>query len=316
MQIVNILKESLLLSENQLNNFIATCPHRYKKYEIPKRNSTEMRAIAHPSKELKKIQRLVVKHLQDKLPIHEAACAYKKKSSIKINAQHHQCNEYLLKLDFKNFFPSIKPVLFLEELNRHNIVFDNKDLFLLNHIIFWKPKRNAGLELSIGAPSSPLISNFIMYEFDRVMALECNLIGVTYTRYADDLTFSCNERKILSEIIKLVINKLKLIFKDQIVINRLKTKFSSKKFNRHVTGVTITNDNKLSIGRERKRKISAMIDYFNKNKLNEKEIEQLKGYFAFANYIDNDFYTQMEKKYGMKSLNKLLGKNKKKTCPP
>lgn len=306
MQVFNILKENLLLSENQLNNFIATCPHRYKKYEIPKRNSNQMRTIAHPSKELKKIQRLLVKHLQETLPIHESACAYKKKASIKINAQYHQCNEYLLKLDFKNFFPSIKPILFIDTLKRHNIIFDDRDLFLLKNIIFWKPKRNADLELSIGAPSSPLISNFIMYDFDHIITLESAKLGITYTRYADDLSFSTNQKDILFEIPKLISDQLRLLFKGQLSLNETKTKFSSKKFNRHITGVTITNNNKLSVGRDRKRKISAMIHRFSKSELNEKEIEKLKGYFAFANYIDQDFYAQMEKKYTKIVINDLV----------
>ncbi|MCT7085107.1 RNA-directed DNA polymerase, partial [Salmonella enterica subsp. enterica serovar Oranienburg] len=88
-----------------------------------------------------------------------------------------------------------------------------------------------------------------------------------YTRYADDLTFSTNNKDVLFDIPDMLENVLPKYSLGRIRINHEKTVFSSKGHNRHVTGITLTNDNKLSIGRERKRKISAMIHHFINGKL-------------------------------------------------
>ncbi|WP_299019377.1 hypothetical protein [uncultured Photobacterium sp.] len=60
--------------------------------------------IAHPSKELKFIQDLIINQLQSKLPIHDVATAYIKGKSIKDNAFPHAKSKYLLKMDLKSFF--------------------------------------------------------------------------------------------------------------------------------------------------------------------------------------------------------------------
>ena len=97
------------------------------------------------------------------------------------------------------------------------------------------------LVLSIGAPSSPMISNFIMHNFD-IKFLTCKNLGINYSRYADDLTFSTNVKNVLFEIPNPIIPIIRKHFNDSLKLNRRKTVFASKAHNRHVTGVTIAND--------------------------------------------------------------------------
>ena len=113
--------------------------------------------------------------------------------------------------------------------------------------------------LSIGAPSSPLVSNFFMYQFDCVLSKLCIEREIIYTRYADDLTFSTKHKDVLFVLPQLVKENLNDLFGNAIRINRKKTKFSSKAHNRHVTGITINNDGKISLGRERKRYIKHLV---------------------------------------------------------
>ena len=82
-------------------------PVRYKVYSIPKRNGNR-RIIAQPAREVKRLQRALMKVLLSKLPIHEAATAYRKGRSTLDNARAHAENGPILKLDLKNFFPSIR----------------------------------------------------------------------------------------------------------------------------------------------------------------------------------------------------------------
>jgi len=290
------------MDKSEILRFCSTAPYRYKTYEIPKRNSNKKRTIAQPSTELKFIQRVLVSYLEGKLLVHECAFAYKSGIGIKNNAQIHLKTKYLLKMDFENYFPSITPELFFSILKRTGLEFSELNIDLLRKILFWRAARKGPLRLSIGAPSSPLISNFIMYYFDEKMRLICNEKGIKYTRYADDLIFSTNIKNVLFEIPNIVSSVLENETQGQIKINNSKTVFSSKAHNRHITGVTLTNDNKLSVGRARKRLISSMIHKFLYELLDQDDILKLQGFISYANFIEYDFYQRMCRKYGADNL--------------
>src|SRR6266446_5286765 len=84
-----------------------TASHRYKTYTIPKRTGGT-RTIHHPARELKLLQRWLLQNVLTALPVHTAATAYSKESSIRRNAEMHVANNYILRVDFHNFFPSLK----------------------------------------------------------------------------------------------------------------------------------------------------------------------------------------------------------------
>jgi hypothetical protein len=95
-------------------------------------------------------------------------------------------------------------------------------------------------------------------------------------------------------------------FSGQITINESKTVFSSMSHNRHVTGVTITNEGELSIGRERKRYISSLIHRFSLNQLPDEDKRYLQGLFAFSCDIEPIFKQRMIKKYSLETINKII----------
>ena len=310
MSLIHLLCDALYVDESEIIKFASTSPHRYKIYKIPKRSSKGSRTIAHPSKELKFIQRLLVSYIKDSFPVHESSYAYKVGTGIKDNAKVHSNTKYLLKMDFENFFPSIKPEIFFSTSEKLGLIYSEKDMMLLKNILFFKDKRTSPLRLSIGAPSSPFVSNAIMYFFDKEIRNACEEIGIIYTRYADDLTFSTNNKNTLFDIPGLVVRILNNNFHGEIKVNERKTVFTSKAHNRHVTGVTLTNDNKLSVGRNKKRLISSMVHRFVKNLLEEEDILRLQGLISFATYIEPMFYQRMCRKYGEDNLIKLKRFNK------
>ncbi|NDL65072.1 retron St85 family RNA-directed DNA polymerase [Acerihabitans arboris] len=305
MNISKHLCEKLVMDEDEIFKFSITAPYRYKVYEIPKRNSPKKRTIAQPSKELKFIQRIIISLLKDVLPIHASCYAYRKNLSIKHNALVHLNTKYLLKMDFEDFFPSISPHLFFEILKLTKIQFEDNDLILLEKLLFFKPKRNSTLRLSIGAPSSPFISNFVMYFFDIEVQSLCDAHGINYSRYADDLTFSTNNKDLLFDMPIIVSDILSKHSFDSIKINNRKTIFSSKGHNRHVTGITLTNESNLSVGREKKRLISVMIHYFVTGRLDVDDVLKLQGMLSFARFVEPKFYLSMCKKYGLVNIKKL-----------
>ncbi|HEM6892050.1 MULTISPECIES: retron St85 family RNA-directed DNA polymerase [Providencia] len=298
MSLLQFIANGLYITEDEAIRYIVTIPRRYKKFNIRKRNSNEFRLIAQPAKQVKSIQRIVLKYVISDFHVHERAFAYESYKDIRKNALVHHNNDYILKMDFKNFFPSIRPFHLMNCFANMNIKLDEMDFFVIENLFFWKPRRNSPLQLSIGAPSSPKISNVIMYSFDCEIFSRCKEMGIEYSRYADDLTFSTTKKGILFDIPKIVREILNEVNLKSIKINHEKTIFSSKKFNRHVTGITITNDGGLSLGREKKRILRSKIHHYICGVLPDVEILKLRGELGYAKFIEPSFFKAMVNKYG------------------
>lgn len=292
---------------NKLNSKFEGCedllyryPSRhYKVYKIPKR-TIGFRTIAQPTLQIKKIQTYIVKLLSEFVQPHHTASAYIEDKGIKEHAEKHRNSEYLLKVDFKDFFNSITPIIFHKALVQRGLKFEKNEVLYLSEFLFWNRarRRNTNYVLSVGAPSSPFVSNIIMFEFDRIINEYCTKQDVLYSRYADDLVLSTNKAGVLSEIIKYIPQLLTECFDGKLTLNHSKTIFSSKAHNRHITGITIANNNTLSIGRQRKKYISALVYKYSNNSLSNSDIYHLKGLISFAKHIEPKFIFRLEKRYG------------------
>src|SRR5690606_9641217 len=185
------------LSVTDVLRVINSAPRRYKVFPIEKRRGG-FRIVAQPSRELKMLQRIVVNKILVDLPVHDVAHGYVKGKGIRTNALAHKNARYILKMDLENFFPSIKPIDFARYFaRRRDLRFDINEKRQLYSLLFWKPKGQQGLRLCIGAPSSPLISNALMYDIDSRLKELADQRHIIYTRYADDMTFSCQEKGVL-----------------------------------------------------------------------------------------------------------------------
>lgn len=289
-----IIRSQFPFSKSELYTYSLTCPRRYKVYSVRKRNERGYRIIAQPSKDLKAVQRVLLDSFFDeRFRVHENAKAYKKGASILENAKPHLSNQYLLKMDFKDFFPSIRASDFTKYLTSNEILQDQEEIEFLNRIFF--KHSPAGLVLSIGSPGSPFISNSLLFTFDVAMSEACEAEGIVYTRYSDDLTLSTNEKNSLFDWPKRVTAVLNSLDYPSLVLNLDKTVFTSKKFNRHVTGITITNDGKASVGRARKRRIRTQV-YLSIGQDSE-SLKSLQGHIAYAGSVEPTFVQKLWKKY-------------------
>ena len=264
------LSVDLGMHPGQLLQIIETAPLRYKVFTIPKRDGSP-RLIAQPAREVKAIQRWVVNDLGSVLPLHAES-------------------NFMLKMDFSNFFPTIT----FDDLVRHlsKTVSDRYDegaIKLIAKVSTWAPDRKPPLRLCIGAPSSPLLSNSILYEFDRQINDFAVNEAVTYTRYADDLTFSSKRHDVLAKFTDFVTTTAASLEYPSLRVNTKKTVFASRSGRRVVTGVTLTSTHELSVGRERKRLIRAMYHRFLRGLLTADEVERLKGLISFVDNIEPGF---------------------------
>lgn len=307
---MNQLRENILstfsILPNELNRLILTAPHRYKVFYIPKKKTGLLREIAQPAQELKVIQSWLVNYLSKHLPIHDCAVAYRLNRGIKHNALRHVGKKFVLKMDLENFFPSIGQ----KDIEKHISKYSGDklsadDVSDICRIVLWSPKNRRGRHLCIGAPSSPFISNSIFYDLDSAIDDYCRDHEVTYTRYADDLTFSTNHENILNVIERFVYKVIGEADYPTLSVNKAKTVHTSKGRGISVTGVVITPTGKLSIGRERKRIIRASIHHFLAQKLSFDEIQKLNGLLAFSQDIEPEFIEGMKLKYGKDILHKI-----------
>lgn len=279
-----------------------TASHRYRSYSIPKRTGGT-RNIDHPSRQLKFLQRWLVDNIFSHLPVHDVAYAYRKGLSIRDHAAIHLRRKYLLRIDFNNFFPSIRgeDIRRLLKMNKSLLPFrvTNEDLLLISLLVCKDDK------LTIGAPSSPSISNAVMYDFDRQVFSFCRQAHVTYSRYADDLYFSTNRANVLRPLLTKITTYLESMSSPRLNINDAKTEFASRKRKCVVTGLTLTSDRKISVGREKKRALRTMIFRFRQGTLGIESQKYLKGYVAFISAVEPSLLEALATKFGPDTLNRI-----------
>lgn len=283
------------LSYADIERIIRSAPRRYKVFQIEKKNGG-FRTVAQPSRELKLLQRLVVERVLADLPVHESAHGYVRGRGIKSNAFAHSQGRYLLKMDLENFFPSIRPLDLARRLSRMSkspLKLDEKRQ--LYSLLFWRP-RGLGMQLCIGAPSSPFVSNALMYDIDVAISTLAVERGIIYTRYADDMTFSCANKGVLPAFQATVENIVESSRNPRLRVNRGKTVHISRAQRIVVTGVIINTSAKISLGRERKRLIRSMVNRFQHGELDLEQCGELKGLIAFAHDIEPEFAAKMRAK--------------------
>lgn len=288
-------------SSRELTVLIKTAPERYKNHYIEKRHGRGLRLISQPTSEIKFLQRLLIERELTDLPLHDAAVAYRKHKSIKDHASPHASARYLLKLDFRNFFPSLKKETLLHRF-RKDTSFSENDIWILCQILCRTCHITEDLQLSIGAPSSPFISNYLLWEFDSRITSICSELDVRYTRYADDLAFSTSNPHTLN----IVFEEVKALLQEMsylgLELNDTKTVNVSKKNRRTLVGLTLANDGTTSIGRNEKRRLNAMMHALSLGKLRPEEISQLRGKLAFIHSIDKNFVMNLCTKYGFSKV--------------
>ena len=297
MSVIEIILKDFPLGREEALHLIQTAPARYKVHEIEKRNDPGKRTIAQPTAEIKMLQRLMLKSYIENLPLSAAATAYRPGFGIKSHAQAHAKNNYLLKLDFKDFFPSISSRDLIKHLRKYsNVSVD--DGKLLARLFFWRPKKERKLILSIGAPSSPSISNTLMYDFDSELIDFCKSNDIVYTRYADDIALSTNKPDTLKNAHDFIKKLCKRIDYPNLELNEEKTVYTSKKHHRELTGLVLSNDGKASIGREKKRLIRSMAHHYKVGSLPIEDYHKLRGLIAFTLSIDKKFVDTIKKMLG------------------
>lgn len=218
----------------------------YHSVQIPK-SSGGYRTLSVPDEILKAVQRAIVTRLLAYELVSPYAMAYKYGACTRKNAMYHIGKEKLLKLDIHKFFDSIlystvKDIVFPPEKYSEPI------RVLLSMLCYY------GDVLPQGAPTSPIITNIIMREFDELVGEWCAARGIAYTRYCDDMTFSGDFDE--GEVIRFVSAELR---KRGYFLNKRKTVSVSHSARQTVTGIVVNE--KLDVPKEYRRAIRQEVFY-------------------------------------------------------
>lgn len=220
----------------------------YRYFTVNKR-SGGVRNIAEPLPSLKEIQRWILDNILYKCSISRFAKGYVPDLSIRDNARFHRNQELVLKLDIKDFFPSIKAGRIFNFFKR--LGYQKSVSQMLTGL--------CTLEGSLpqGAPTSPALSNLVVSRLDKRLSNFAVQKKIRYTRYADDITFSGTFAS--GEIIKLV----RMASKDEgLVLNEKKIRLMKKHERQIVTGVIVNE--KLQAPRQRRREFRKVMYFIQK----------------------------------------------------
>ncbi|MFG6383128.1 MAG: RNA-directed DNA polymerase [Lachnospiraceae bacterium] len=224
----------------------------YYRFDIPKK-SGGMRQIAAPKTQLKMAQRKILEEILQKIEVSDLSHGFVKSRSILTGAKVHNTSpDLLINIDLENFFPTItfERVRGLYQSFGYSgyiasllamlcTYCERMPLEIKGEIKYIKTSDRI---LPQGSPASPMITNIICRNMDKRMNGLCQKLGITYTRYADDMSFSY-----MGDIEHLAIGSFlnsinKIIEAEGFHMKKEKTHILRKNNRQYITGIVINEE--------------------------------------------------------------------------
>lgn len=233
-------------------------------YILKPKKSGGMRVIEAPKKVLKSVQRQILRAILDKVPTHRNAFGFVKGRSCLDAASRHAGEEIVLCFDLQNFFPSVgsgrifglfRCLGYPNSVARHltalcTTVTPTRVRDRLPH---GDQAPYKAPHLPQGSPASPALANHVAFTLDRRLSGLAKHLGVNYSRYADDLSFS-GDRHIAGPISHAVSQ----IAQDEgFSLNPTKTRIMAQASRQVVTSIVVNRH--LNIDRDRFDQLKAVI---------------------------------------------------------
>ena len=283
LQIKSTLDLAKILNENHSELIHIINYSKYKEFSIAKKNGG-YRVIENPEKKLKIIQKKINGYLQAVYTVYKPTCSYgfiskqnsiyQQRLGIKENALQHVNKNQVLNLDIETFFPNIKGKQVLNIFLNPPFNFDTRLATALGLLCIYKA------HLPSGAPSSPIISNFVCMNLDKELMYYCKLKKITYTRYADDLSFS-TKKYFNSRTIK---DLKQIVTQNGFKLNAKKTKLFKKNEQQKVTGLIVNK--KINLDRNYIKEIKVLMHnciIYNKKNAGEEKVNHPTLPSSFTN---------------------------------
>lgn len=237
------------------------------------------RLITAPCDKLKEIQRIILEKILSPMVPHQASAAFYHGRSTSKNAHAHHLCSYLYKTDVSNFFTSIK-VDVIERMFKAR--FNHLSTSAILEIISLTTEDGC---LPQGAPTSPHLSNLVLYDFDDYLFRISSRLGATYTRYADDITISASEAEVLDllePIVQQETSKLGL------QLNPKKTYRFGPKHRKIITGLDVSSE-KIRPPRSFRKKVAYLVRKCESHPLPAStDAHRVMGYLSYWESVSRD----------------------------
>lgn len=275
----------------------------YRSFTIRKRRGGK-RLIQSPYPSMLECQKWISEHILQKIQVSRCATGFRRNQSILRNASLHCKRDVLLKLDIKDFFPSISVNRVIDIFNSFG--FPPNISFLLGRLCTLNGR------LPQGAATSPIVSNIICKQMgDRLYSL-CLSKNLRYTRYADDIAISGVQIEVgTNYLIREIINA------EGFLINEEKTRICGPRDKKIVTGLDITAGKPRltrSYRRELQRDVyfvwsAGLASHLSKRKIfNPNYMEHLQGKIAFWESIEPESAQMKKCKDRVSKIRRLMNK--------
>lgn len=252
----------------------------YVEFTVPKATGG-VRTICAPRTPLKRVQRTILRELLAKVPAHPAAHGFINGRSVVSNAKPHEGAKLVVKIDLKDFFPTVHFYRVAGTLRYLGM--GDAAANTLAAILTHRNKLPDGTlvqpgALPQGAPTSPAITNIVCRRLDARLDALAKKAGATYTRYADDLTFSFRDEpsKGVGRFLWWVDQ---VIQQEGFVQNAPKRRVLRGSNQQRVTGVVVNSS--LSVPRDARRRFRAILENVRRTSLEE----QARGKRDFKSYL-------------------------------
>lgn len=244
----------LNIDEVELQQLLKQTDGFYACYLIKKKKGG-FRRIVVPYENLKRVQRWILSEILDKVVVSHSCNGFIKGRSTLTNANPHLGKRFVRKFDFKDFFESITvdrvygvfkslgyspavshDLATLCTLKLGEYKFENLDNKIKKHFVDLYTAPRA--VLAQGAPTSPMLANLVCRELDFRFEKYALKHGISYTRYADDLTFSSDDPVKLpsASLVK------KIVEEEGLRLNYKKTGTYGRDSRQVVTGILVDKD--------------------------------------------------------------------------
>ncbi|HYH95645.1 reverse transcriptase family protein [Hyalangium sp.] len=261
----------------------------YVEFEVPKR-SGGVRRISAPRAQLKAVQRAILEKILEHMPAHEAAHGFVKGRSTVSNAEPHTGATVVVRVDLEDFFPTVHYRRVKGLFQAHG--YGEEVASALAGLATHRPKLPDGTvvwpgALPQGAPTSPAIANLVCRRMDARLTALAKKLGATYTRYADDLSFSFKNPPEKMGRFLWWVNAI--LQQEGFTENHPKRRVMRKNSRQRVTGLTVNEQ--VSIPRVDRRRFKAILANCRKHGVasqargRENFEGWLRGYAAYVHMV-------------------------------
>jgi hypothetical protein len=241
--------------------FLSKKQYFYKQIILYKNN--KKRFLFEPSIKLKYIQKYILYYIlykfQYKYNLDECVTGFVSKKGILENAKPHLNRVAIVKMDIKDFFPSITRKMIYNIFRKYN-KFSYEYAYILSHLVTYEDA------LPQGAPTSPFLANIcakgIDYKINKLIEVinKRQKMNIAYTRYADDITISFDKKFNYDYIVNVV---TQIIFDEGFYPNLQKTNIIKHHHCQMVTGIVVNNDVP-TIEKKQREKIKFILNIWEK----------------------------------------------------